>query len=175
MFERVVRRECVSEQGNELLSIRLCYPQSLKYPHISEFYEGLADNARRGCKERFEAEIKRELEEARENRTAYAKASYFLECKVAFECEKFAVIVMKARLLRGREAVFEYNDTQWWELEGERMIPPRLALREYAEWQKGFRKLRQRSSVFVKDRKVFLLFGKKERFLGELVEKINKI
>ena len=175
MFERVTKRECVRESGNELISIRLCYPRSEKYPGISEFYEKLTDNARKGCIGRYQAEIKRDFDVAREEKRAFAKLSYFLECKVAFECEGLAVIALRARLLRGREAVFEYFETQWWELCAERMIPPRLALREYAEWQKDFRKLRRKSEAFVKNEGVFSRFGKKERFLGELVEKVNKI
>ena len=168
MFIEKTKKESVRDRGNELLRIRICYPSSEEYPRISEFYEGLADNTLTACVDCFEGTVRESFEAARAGGIPFTRLLFSLEYSVPFECEGLSVIALSARLLRGKELLAEYSDTQWWELDREQMIPPKLALREYAEWQKSFRRLRNRSEAFVKARTVFSRFGKKVIALGEL-------
>ena len=171
MFESKIKKMRICEGQNEILRIKAVIPSNEKYPRISGFYEDISEKAISFCAKNVGEQARADYTESRANGTFPARYYYSLFCDLIFMNGEIAVVRIRVELKRGNTLLDSASDTQWWELESEKMIPAKIALKEHFEWQKDFGKIRRKTHVDLEEKGVFALLRGKRRCLGNLIEK----
>jgi hypothetical protein len=125
----------------------------------------------RSCAEHVGERARADYIESREEGILFSKYYYFLFCDLLYFNPHLAVIGLRVGLKKGNSLLESASYTQWWALADQKMIPPKTALKEQFEWQKGFGKIRRKTPVMLVGRGVFADLRGGRRYLGDLREK----
>ena len=171
MFVSKIKKMRICEGQNEILLIKMFVPSSEEYLKISSFYDDISESAMRTCAEILGDRARVDYTDSRENGVRFTRYVYSLFCDLLYLDPHIAIIGLKSELKRGTSLLDCASDTQWWELESEKMIPAKIALKEYFEWQRSFGKIRRKTHVTLEGMGVFADIRGKSRHLGDLTEK----
>ena len=173
MIEIIKKSKRICEEGNELLYMSVKYPIFESCARIGEFYGTAAENAMNYCGERIADIARQSYESEKAAGIFWNRYSYVFSARVLYEGDALAVISTEAELRRGGRMIepFRFYDIQWWEIKTGLLIPPKTALKEYAQWQKGFEKIKKKSVIFWDNGRILLDERGKKEHVGDFLPK----
>ena len=179
MHEIISKDRRVWVYSNEILKIKIKYPVFSDSPEINAFYEKISGNALEYCETQLGEWAKHRCDIYVSNTggiKGFEKYSYSFICSVCLESNDVVAVKTKVSLGQGGGKIsgMEYLGVVWWDKPMQMIMHPKKAIERICKKQKGFRKIKQDSTVLVEGGEIFLQKGDEKVKIGEFLPIENR-